>query len=318
MTRWWPSVRPYRFELGALVLVAAVGVLFAGGTALRVMAFGIPEACFGPEGPQSCGAYARALEEYSQTLQTWQAPAALTGLAFPAMAALLLGIALIGKEIDQRTTVFAWSMSPSRVRWLSTRLVPAIVATAVVSLIGGGLADVLQGLRDHSVDAARSFEGFGMRGVPMVGVGLVVLSVGLLVGAVIGRILPALLVSGAVAAGALVGIASLNDVLLRGDATIVPASASLSGARILDTFIQTPEGEVIAYDEAYRRYGDKVYELSFGDPASPPSPSGLSIVVLLIPADGYPWAANRLALLQGAAGILAIGLTYVVVARRRP
>ncbi len=310
-------MRPYRFELGALLMIAAIGVALAGGTAVRLMALGIPNVCFRPERPDSCLDYARAVDQYFNTLGTWQLPAAMAGLAFPSIAALLLGLGLIGKEIDQRTIVFAWSMSPSRTRWLSTRLLPALLITVIASLIGGGLADVLQSLKDPSVDAARNFEGFGLRGVPIVGVGLVVLGTGLLVGAVIGRVLPALLVSGAVVIGVLVGIAGLNDVLLRGDATFVPSSADVSGARILDTFIQTPEGEIITWDEAYVRYGAAVDQLSYGDPSGATG-SGLSIVIRIVPADAYPWASNRLALFEGAAGLLAIALTYLVVLRRRP
>src|SRR4029078_1670716 len=110
VSTWWRSMRPYRFELGALVLIAATGVAFAGGTALRVMAFGVPNACFGLEKPESCIDYARAIDQYFGTLATWQVAATLTGLAFPSIAALLLGLALIGKEVDQRTTVFALSV----------------------------------------------------------------------------------------------------------------------------------------------------------------------------------------------------------------
>jgi len=208
-------------------------------------------------------------------------------------------------------------MSPSRTRWLTSRVVPALLLTLVASLIGGGLADVLQSLKEPSIDAARNFEGFGTRGVPIVGIGMLVLGTGMLVGAAIGRILPALLVSGAVASGVLLGVASLNDVLLRGDATFVSSSSNLNGARILDYYVHTPEGEIITFDEAYQRYGSAVDELSFGDPGAAPS-SGLSVVVRIVPAEAYPSAANRLALLEGAAGVVAIGLTYVVVLRRRP
>lgn len=318
MTGWWSSVRPYRFELGALILVATVGMLFAGGLALRLLAFGLPTVCLGSERPESCIAYARATEEYGNTMQTWQAPVALVGLVFPSIAALLLGLALVGKEIDQRTTVFAWSMSPSRVRWLSNRVVPAVAVTALVTLVSGGLADVLQSLRDPSVDAAHSFEGFGMRGVPIMGIGLAALGMGLLVGGVVGRILPALLVCGAVMSGTLLGVTSLNDVLLRSEATIAPSTANLNGARVYESFVQTAEGEVITWDEAYGRYGEAVYQLGFDDPSAPPSSLGLTMVVLHIPGEAYPMAALRLALLQGAAGIATIAVTYLVVVRRRP
>ena len=58
----------------------------------------------------------------------------LTALVLvPVVVGLAVGTSLIGAEFDRATTVFAWSVSPSRRRWLFEAIVVGAVATLLVS-----------------------------------------------------------------------------------------------------------------------------------------------------------------------------------------
>lgn len=312
MTGWRAVLRPNRFELVSLVALALVAVLVAGGAAVRLLAFGIPAACFEPSTPTApaCVAHEHLIGAYLETAAAWTLPSFAVIAILPVLAALVLGVSLVGKEIDQRTTVFAWSLSPSRRRWLLLRLVPVGLALMAFCFVAGGLGDVLEGLRQPMIDPDRNFEGLGVRGVAIAGTGLLVFGIALLSGALLGRLLPALLVSGALVTGAYLGTSLLTDGLLLGESVIAESSAA-DGSRELETLVVTPEGEVINWDEAFARYGADVAQIGTEE-------SRLRVVLRFVPGEIYPFAAARQAVLQGALGLVAISLGFMVVERRRP
>ena len=312
MTHWRAVLRPNRFELASLVALAVITILITGGTAARLLAFGIPAACF--RAPTSttaaCVAQGHLIGAYLDTAATWTLPSFAVVVLLPVLAAVVFGVSLVGKEIDQRTTILAWSLSPSRRRWLLLRLVPVCLSLLVFSLVDGWLGDVLEGLRQPMIDQERNFEGLGVRGVAIAGTGLLAFGIALLSGALLGRLLPALLVSGALITGAYLGTSVLTDGLLLGE-SVVAESGATDGGREIESLIITPEGELIGWDEAYARYGADVDQI--GTEESP-----FRIVFRVVPGEVYPLAAARLAVLQGAIGLVAIGLGFVVVDRRRP
>lgn len=313
MTGWRAVLRPNRFELGSLVAFALVTVLVAGGAAVRLLAFGIPAACFEPSTPTApaCVAHEHLIGAYLETAAAWTLPSFAVIAILPVLAALVLGVSLVGKEIDQRTTVFAWSLSPSRRRWLLLRLVPVFLSLMAFCFIAGGLGDVLEGLRQPMINPDRNFEGLGVRGVAIAGTGLLVFGIALLSGALLGRLLPALLVSGALVTGAYLGTSLLTDGLLLGESVIGESTARTDGGRELETLVVTPEGEVISWDEAFARYGADVAQIGTEE-------SRFRGVLRFVPGEIYPLAAARQAVLQGALGLVAISLGFMVVERRRP
>ena len=78
--------------------------------------------------------------------------------------------------------------------------------------------------------------------------------------------------------------------------------------RQLDTYFQTPDGELITWDAAFSRFGDDMNQW----------PAALRQFVRLNVYEAAPLAAERIALLDGAIGLAAITTAFVVVARRRP
>ena len=316
MSRLLARTRPFRFEVFAIVAIGAVIVAAAGGVALRLMSFGVPISCF--DAPDvACVPFARAMADYLATANSWAQPAMITAAILPVLAALLVGVGLVGKEIDQRTTVLAWSLAPSRSRWLLQRLLPMGVLLATLCLVAGALADLLMGLQRPMLDQSYNFAGLGARGLPIVGAGILVLGLTLFVGSVLGRILPSILVGGAFVVSAFLLVSFGHDAVLSAEAVVVESFDATEGDRQMDTLVRTPEGEVITWEQAYQRYGDDLGML-MGDPYVEGSTSGFTQVTRLVPAAEYPKASARLALIEAGVGLLAIGMGLMVVQRRRP
>jgi hypothetical protein len=307
---------PLRIELVASLVLTVAMIAIGVGTAVRMAAFGIPAACFGSGAsstpgcdafiPDKTGAYFDAL--------VLLLPAAFAAtVAVPIVVAVVLALAMVARELEQQTTVLAWSLSPSRVRWLGMRVLPVAAGLIVLGLVAGLLGDVLQQLREPPVDALRSLEGLGARGPAVAGAALLTFAVALLVGALLGRQLPSLLAAGGLSIALVVGVSMITDVWLRGDARYAGAEELVLGARILETVIRTPEGEYIEIDEASQRYGSAVDAVWSGGDAG-----GLSLAVRYVPGEMYPVATARITGVLGAFGLACLIGTALVVNRRRP
>ena len=279
------STRPFRFEVLAISAIAAVTIVFAGAVVLRLMAYGIPRECF--VGGPTCAPFEAAITEYQANVTGWTGIATTVCTILPALAAMLVGIAIVGKEIDQRTTVLAWSLAPSRSRWLLQRLLVLGLLLAAYCLVAGGLANVLMGLARPVVDQEHNFEGLGARGLPIVGTGVMVLGLMLLVGAILGRILPSILVGGTFVVCASILVSFGHDALLRSEAVVVESFNVEEGSRSFDGLLRTPEGELISWEQAYQRYGPELDQL-LGDPYVEGSTSGFAQMTSLVHAAEYP------------------------------
>jgi hypothetical protein len=314
MNPWRVALRPLRFEIVAVVALALLGFAVAGSTAVRLIAYGIPHSCFDPASadPTACQAFAGALDQYRLVVDNWTTQSFLATATLPVLAALLVGVSLVGKELDQRTTVFAWSLAPSRTRWLLLRVLPMGLVLVAFSAIAGGLGDLVEGLRSPTIDQSQNFEALGVRGVTNSGAVIFVLGIALVVGAALGRVIPAILVAGAIAGGALMLTSLVSDAMLAAESVVIEVSTVDPGARMLETLVRTPEREVISWNEAYARYGN-----DFGAQLGAPG-SGFVEMARVLPGTRYPSAAARLALLEGGVGLVAIGIAFATVQRRRP
>jgi hypothetical protein len=317
MTGWRALLRPYRVELVASGVLAAVMVVIAGGAMLRMRAFGIPGACFSPARAQVAGCEQFGPGEfnaYYAALGEMLPPAVGATTVVPMLVAIVLGIALVAREIEQQTTVFAWSMSASRISWHLRRVLPIGAIVLGIGIVAGMLGDQVAVARQPFLDPWRNFEGLGGRGPVLAGAALLAFGVSLHTGAILGRQLPSLVLGGLIFVPALLGVSIATDAWLRTDATIEVIDFSVgveAGARELDSLIATPEGEFIGWDEAYARFGSEVEQIGTGA-------SDLQIAVRFVPAERYPLAVARLTLVLGGLGLTAILLTALIVDRRRP
>lgn len=106
---------------------------------------------------------------------------------------LLLGVPVVAREIELRTTELAWSLALRRSRWLLARLVPMLAVALVGFIILGWLGDRLFAALAVGRQGPDLTE-VAAHGPALVARGLMALGIGLLAGAVVGRTLPALVV----------------------------------------------------------------------------------------------------------------------------
>lgn len=230
-------------------------------------------------------------------------------IAVPFLAALLVGVAVVGRELERGTTRLAWSLTPSRLRWLGHRLLPVLAFVAVVGLISGVATDRLVGAI-HRVDAGTSFSEFGFHGPVLAARAVWVFGVALVVGAVLGRALPALIVAGVIAVVGITGGINVHDRILRNEA--VPIESPQPGDWFMDERFRLPDGTVIGWDQVEQ------YDPYPTDPEFTGEWPTLPRLAYGIPAARYGEVQLReIGALAGGL-LVCVGATAFVVNRRRP
>lgn len=305
-------LRPHRFEAVAVAVLAALAFIVAGGLVIRLLGYAIPAECFTRAAGDSCIPWQQEMDLYRETAGSWGFAALAAIALLPAACGLLFGISLVGKELDQGTTTFAWSIGPSRRRWLLQRVLPIGAAIVVIGLAGGAIGDVVAEMREPFTDPNGSLSNLGIRGAVLGAETLAYFGLALLVGAVVGRVLPALLLSCVLVVTAFVGVTVLTDAFLSTETVLTYDADGGMPGRVVDFMMQSPEGDVMTWQEAYERYGEEAME-------SPDGPGVTFRNVLSInPPELYPIAVARMVILYSALGLVAIVLSSAVVERRRP
>ncbi len=203
----WLTYRMHRFEvlLSALLLaVLAVSVLIVSS---HITSLDIPGTCSAGDGISRQQVCERFWEIYGS--EAGYAKAGL-GLVGP-IVGLILGIPIVAREVELRTTSLAWSLTPHRGRWLLSRLLPmlalAVAGFVVLGWVGSGLFEAMEvGPVSPSLTEVAS------QGPTLVARGLMALGIAVLAGAVIGRTMPAFLVAAiAVIAWSLFGVPTVQQ-----------------------------------------------------------------------------------------------------------
>lgn len=278
--------------------------------------------------PVACQAL---LTEYYQT-ENWASNLTNLAWAAPFGMGVVLGAPLVAREIDGGTAQLAWSLSRSRVGWLLRRI-------AFVTLFGLALLAVLAVASelltaaifpDRTLD--EDFVWFGRRGLPIVARGVGAIMLGVLVGAVVGRVLPAVLASAVVIGLVFTGLSFGLDQWNRVEATVERRFLEAEAGRPSDVEltalgvaygIELVDGEFLSYNEAFERgiepnYRDidgKVFE------SEADLEAGRFIghdAFLVIPGQRYTELVVRDSVVAVLLGATALGLTGIVVRRRRP
>jgi hypothetical protein len=238
----------------------------------------------------------------------------LPGIAVgvPFVVGILLGAPLVAREVEKRTAPIAWSLSRSRSRWLAGRLVPVLLATVTALLVVGAASEAL--MKAAQPDVELGFANFGFHG-PLVAVrGLGVLVIGVLVGLVVGRVLPAILICGLVTLALITGLYVMRDQAMRAEATWVKVGADGGNfAMIYDSgWTDDATGEFVSYEQAFERFPEE-----FG-PEGSWMPPGLTQVYLTTSPGLYPVIVAREIGALALVTLLASGFAAWIVAWRRP
>jgi hypothetical protein len=313
------SFRLHRWEV--LASAAGVAILSTGmlwfAWQLRTLAATDP-GCLDPAGyAPGCTQLGQRFYELSSKAEwlsylSWLAPFAM---------GLVLGVPLVSREIEHRTAGLAWTMSRSRTWWLARRVAFLALVAVVLLIVVAVAGEMLAAAQMPAQHLDRDFAWYGRRGVLIVVRGLTSLAIGVLIGAWLGRVLPALLV--AVFASVLVfsAISLGMDRWLEGDAIIQPYGLDRAGGRSLGQRIELPSGELVGYgDLPYRGDTWDVEGEIYGAEADIGHPDKVigRDRELLVPGRLYAQIVLREAgVVGGAAVLLALAATFVV-SRRRP
>jgi hypothetical protein len=315
------SFKLHRWEV--LASAAGVAILAAAmlwfTSQLSTLA-GTAPGCHDPNSPvPGCEQFAQQFYELSSKAEWlsylgWLAPFAL---------GLVLGVPLVSREIEQRTAAIAWTMTRSRTWWLARRAAFLVLVMLVLLIAVAVVGEALASATMPAQHLDRDFAWYGRRGGLIVVRGLASQGIGVLVGAWLGRVMPALLV--AVFASVLVfsAISLGMDRWMEGDAIAQAFDADRAGGRQLGQRVLLPSGELIDNAELQRR--GLHYELIQDDLlwAKPADVGHMEKLVgydryLVVPGSRYPETVLRESAVVGGTAVLLALATVFVVSRRRP
>lgn len=305
--------RLQRFEL--IVLIGACGVLAVGSLLVAWQLGGAERelrACYQTSPESSAPGWpCRGIESWFATLSSVRQVLLGVTAAIPFALGLFLGAPLIAREIERRTAPIAWSLSPSRRSWFGRRTISVAAIVALALLLVGQAAEVLILATEGEVIG---FRHFAMHGPLLAVRGVAVLAIGILVGLVLGRMLPAILLTGLAVVALLGGLQIARSELMRSEAVWLEPAAEIGSSieMVYDTgFRVDATGELLTYDEAFERYPEELGPV--GEGIVP----GTSVMVLANPPEQYlSFVAREATALLLVTLVTATAATWLIGTRR--
>jgi hypothetical protein len=301
-----------RLLLGGAVLLAVIGL----GLAWQIRVARAEELeCYRSAPPAvegSEGDICPATRPRMEILETGATLMHVGAIATPFVLGQFLGVPIVAREVEQRTAPIAWSLSRSRRRWLVQRVAPVLVLVVLATLAVGIAGDVLTHAMPWAEGSEVGFADYSARGPLLAVRGIAVFCIGLAMGTLVPRQLPALLLAGAMTLALFVAVTVETDERMRREAVPLTSQEMQQGAaqNIYDSALRDDAtGELISYDEFY---GDHPEAAETGDTP------GMTPVMYTVPGSRYGDFALRESAILGAAATLALGTTLLVVTRRRP
>lgn len=300
------TFRMHRFELIAISVFGLLLVVAAFWVAGRLDAIGYGRCELSERPPMTCEALGRQFYD----IQSNEASPIFAFIAIlPYAAGLFLGGPIVAREIERGTTRLAWSLAPSRLRWYLSRIAPILVVIVVITYAAGVAADRLIAARSPGLDLPNAFDSYGSRGVLLALTALVMTAGAIGVGAVIGRVLPTIIIALVLGYLGLTGVAKLHERFTANEAAIVDEDQVGRGDRYIDQFFRLPDGRIVGWNELA-----EIDPKSMDGEQEPQYP----IVALVIPGDRYREVETREAILLGGIAVVMLAGTALIVQRRRP
>ena len=304
------TLRLSRFELLAFGGFVALFIVATVVTAARIDAVRPPVECLTNFEAPPLGCDLRSNAWYQA--QNGVAGLSMGLLIFLSFAAgLFLGVPIVARELERGTARLAWSMAPSRMRWYLARMLPVLALLALVTFLAGIAAERYVAATTAESDLANSFTNFGFRGVLIASRAVFVFAVGVAVGSIVARALPAVILAAVIATIGLAGGERVHQMILASEAVAIPMDPNNNNPSQGDLFIDQrfvlPDGTLVGYD--YFGGADPYDE--FGMPKYP-------IVMLVVPGERYRFVETREALALAGGSLVALVLAGFVVSRRRP
>lgn len=308
------ALRLHRFEIAIAAGLTLLGVGLTLLVCSWLDATGFGGVCLdamrnGLEMSAACGAASEAFYRL-QSHPLHGLSQALT-LAMPFLLAVIAGVGIVGREIERGTARLAWSLAPSRTVWLAGRVLPLLAMVAAVALAAGLVADRLLASDQPGMNPWASLLDFGNRGVALAARIVFTFACAVLIGALLGRALPALLVTVVVVFVGIAGGSGVHGRILASEAVPVAVSTYNAADLNFDSGFLAPDGRLISWEEMARIDGRAPDDPGEWTPSYPQA-------MRLVPGTRYPEIAARevTVLLAGAA--VSLALTFGVVRRARP
>ncbi|HWP64211.1 MAG TPA: hypothetical protein VNO86_12150 [Candidatus Binatia bacterium] len=310
-------VRLHRVEVALAALASVVVGVAALYVTWRLGGLSVPEACFRvwnevtPD-TEYCLAYLTTVG----TVYNEEAARVYAIMAIlPAALGLLAGVPIVGRELEAGTAEFAWSIAPSRRRWLLRQAMGLGILLAVAFGFTAAASGALEASR-RVLMPATPFEHLGLYGITAFARMLAAFGLGLLLGALTGRTLPAFAGGAIVMAGLIVaaGFAREGWAALQPTVVVDPVTDPDFDGEVVGIAWLDPSGAFVSYADAHARVPSGVD----GDPDAWLWDNGYRQVQLGITrstAEGW----QSLEVAGWLVGALAmVGATAWVVDRRRP
>jgi hypothetical protein len=228
--------------------------------------------------------------------------------SFPFLAGLLLGAPLVARELDKGTARLAWSLGPSRGRWYLQRVVPILLVVGLTATTIGFVSEQLTALFAPGVDLSKSFIGFHTRGVLLETGALMIGSIAVAVGAVVGRQIPTILLALILGGVATLAIAAVDQKILANETVQLTGDNQYTHDLVVgEGRFELPDGRLVTYDEL-AVIDPKVIDQGFDYP----------YVQFGIPRERYREIETREAVAEVVLALAFLVAGAVVVGRRRP
>jgi hypothetical protein len=249
-------LKQHRFE----VTVAAVATICAGGWAffnlLELAFLAVPPECVqlwtqsGPSDSLDCGG---ALQAWVNVVES-RVMDVMGPLPFA--VGLLAGVPIVAREIESQTAPVAWWLYPSRIRWFAAQVVPVMLLIGVCLAFTAVTTSILEESR-VLVGSTSPVSDMGRYGPLIIVRALGAFGIGLFVGALLGRTLPALVFGAAVVVATVMLAASARDnwlsqlppTVVTGFSSTQPVTQK-EAAIVTAVAFRTPEGQQISLAEA--------------------------------------------------------------------
>lgn len=253
-------------------------------------------------------------------------PLSVMGI-LPFAVGLLGGVPIVARELESHTTQTAWSLNPSRLSWLMRQVLPIAIILGAATAFAATAASVLEANRE-------AWGGWGpydlgLHGPLVVFRAFAAFGLGLMLGALLGRALPAFVLGGLLSLAIVVGVGVAREMWLANLDAVVIGGASETGevytdpgATITAWAWRAPDGQLISDDEALNLVPSDVQAQD--DPEQPTDSTGwlqengYELIALgLTDAMALGWEPYDASFFT-LAGLAAIGGTVTLVNRRRP
>jgi ABC-type transport system involved in multi-copper enzyme maturation permease subunit len=313
------SYRLQQIELRLMVVLAVVAVSAAFLASARLDALRPGPGCIAEMTTGITSAECSiASDAFSRFQGTVSGPILMLLLGVAWGGALVLGTPIVARELERGTTRLAWSLSPSRVRWFLARLLPALVALAVIAFAAGVGADRLTGASTPGMDPTNSFQSFGFRGLLVASRAVFVFAIAVAVGAVLGRSLPALIVSVVVAVLGITGGERVHQQILEGEAVVLESQQSSPGDFYIAQKFRLPDGSLVGWDQIEQYDPQPQPDANGNFPPDADTWPHEPMVSIVVPAERYRFVETREAAALAGGTVAAVAIAAFAVNRRRP